>query len=252
MTVTEPSLQPLVDADAELDRAVNVCSLDVGRSRATRLADLGRALLTEDIAADVRTAFVNGVASIARAQLRSFPETIFWDFDFLARSLVDECAPHTPGAASRLGQSCETIVALHERFGSDRIRFQYAHDFVYGFDWAKWISRAPEERADVGAFGAPFLDAMLTRAGELVELIERDDATYPKLADDRPRNPFSFSREPEHERALLIDLARSGDVPVQTWNLDARPTWRRPYQELRAERAKALAIPPGHVAHPIA
>jgi hypothetical protein len=66
--------------------------------------------------------------------------------------------------------------------------------------------------------------------------------TYPTLRDERPRNPFPFSREPDAELALHRALAASGEIPVEAWRADARPQWRRDYAELRIARARELGL----------
>ncbi|MCA9707587.1 MAG: aldo/keto reductase [Myxococcales bacterium] len=143
-----------------------------------------------------------------------------------------------------LRRQCEQIAALQDLFGQGTaIRFRYVHDFVYGFDWAKWVARDPAARASVGPFEPPFLAFMLERGHQLLQLIaDGRDRKYPPLPDDRPRNPFGFSREPEAEIALHQSLAADGLLPVEAWRVDAQPRWDRPYAELRRQRALALGL----------
>ncbi len=241
----------LRDVDARLGRTVRLRTLDPARDAPTPLADLGAGLLGGDTPGGFPLAFAESLGKIAEAQLEAFPGNLFWDFDFLAGALA-RTAGLGAGALAELCRIADLIVRLHVGFGGDPVRFQYAHDFVYGFDWAKWVTKAPTERADTAPFDPVFLHALLSRAGELRDLIERDDAVYPRLRDDAPRNPFSFSREPEHEARLLQSLASSGSVPVAAWSVGGPAVWDRPFQRLRAERARDLGIPRGAASNPIA
>ena len=123
------------------------------------------------------------------------------------------------------------------------VRFQYVHDFTYGYDWAKWVRRSPRDRSHVGPFELDFLRYSRRRGHELLALIARDDAEYPSLPDDRPRNVFRFSRDPDEEILLLRDLASRDLLPVEAYRTDASPRWDRPFAELRDERALALGLP---------
>ncbi len=213
-------------------------SLAPGRA-ASRDADEVVALVTRDAprwAAPLRDA----LAEIESAAAAAFPDNIFWDAELLAASLVR--TGEAEGAAA-LAALARQIAALHAAYGrSTAIRFRYVHDFLYGFDWAKWIRRDPAERADVGPFERPFVEHMEQRADELLRLIAEDDRTYPTLPEGQVRNPFPFSREPADEALLLRDLAARGLVPVEAWDPDAAPRWDRPWAEIRVERARALGI----------
>ncbi len=187
-------------------------------------------------------ALARGLAALARTQQESFPDNLFCDFDLLVHTLVRRARASlhpTTTVTDLLAQICR----LQALYGRDTaIRFRYVHDFVYGFDWAKWVGRDPDLRAHVGPFDAEFLDHLERRAHEMFGLIAADDPVYGLLPDEHARNPFPFSREPAAETTLHRDLARRGLVPVEAWNPDARPTWRRPFAALRVERAAALGL----------
>lgn len=240
------ALDRLAALDAELDRyGVVRYSLDPERERASSLERLGRLLLprTAALPEGSATALAEGLAALVRSVLEHFPENIFWDFDYLAASIVREAARAPDDAPRRLAEAFEEAVALHALFGrATPIRFRYVHDFVYGFDWAKWVRRDPASRRRIGPFDLDFLRSMRARGHELLELIANDDATYPRLRGTGARNPFDFSREPEAEIALHRDLARRGLVPVRAWTLDDAPVWDRPFAEERAARARALGL----------
>lgn len=216
-------------------------SLDPGRERATSLLSLGSAL-QHAVPRGCEIAFASGLADIALAELRNFPSNIFWDFDYTAASLLRH-AERAAAPRENLIEACEIIVALQDLFGGGtEIRFRYGHDFIYGFDWAKWVRKAPEQRAHVEPFDLVFLKYMYGRGEELLALIDEDDAKYPRLVDEHPRNPFTFSREPEAEAALHQRLAAEHKIPVRSWLIDAEPVWDQPFQRLRMECADSLGL----------
>jgi hypothetical protein len=183
-------------------------------------------------------AWVEALVAIGAAQAEAFPETLFWDADKLAASLLREA----DGAAAirALG---EALVALHHRFARrGAIAFRYTHDFTYGFDWARWVARDPGGRAAHGPYSPTFVAHMARRGEELLALIAANDAKYPALVEGGPRNPFGFSREPVDEARLLEALAAAGDLPVAAWDVAAVPVWARPFAELREARARALGL----------
>ncbi len=232
-------------ADAAIDRATpQRRSLAPGRPRATPLAQLLRTLAPPP--GELARALASGLAEVALAQLDAFPGNLFWDFDLMAAAVLREaqtsCTSDAQGAelaATRLGQ----IAGLQHLYGcGTAIRFTYVHDFVYGYDWAKWIARDPPDRREHGPYSATFLAYMDRRGHELLALIAEDDRKYPTLADKEPRNPFPFPRDPASELLLHRTLARRGELPVEAWRLDATPAWNRSYAAIRAERARMLGL----------
>lgn len=207
---------------------------DLSRSPAEVAALLGPRV------SGLRAAVRSALAEIEVAVEAAFPANIFWDLESTAASLVRAGEGGGERALVALGRRLAALQALYGQ--GTTIRFRYVHDFVYGFDWAKWVRREPEARAGVGPLDEPFLEHMERRAGELRRLIEEDDDTYPRLPEGQARNPFGFSREPEAESLLMRDLAGRGLVPVEAWELEARPVWDRPYADLRAERARELGL----------
>ncbi len=218
-------------------------SLDPQRGHARPLVEVGHALLGPEPAVGA-DALVDGLATIADAMERAFPHNIFGDLDYLAASLWRDAHEAAEGLAPYLRRECGRVAALQTLFGRETaIRFRYVHDFVYGYDWAKWVAREPRTRASYGPFSPQFLAFMEHRGQELLELIaDGRDRKYPPLPDGRPRNPFGFSREPEAEIRLHRVLAQEGLLPVETWRLDAQPVWDRPFAELRRQRAVALGL----------
>lgn len=240
------ALARLARMDAELERrGAHRLTLDPRRRRARSLGELAHELVPRMTALPAGTidAWAGGLTDTATAILAHFPDNLLWDLDHLAASVLRDAARDPARAPARLRASFHEIVDLHALFGRNTpIRFRYVHDFVYGFDWAKWIQRGPPERRSVGPFDLEFLRALRARGGELLALIERDDAVYPRLRGPAARNPFAFSREPPAELRLYQDLARRGLVPVRGWTFDEPPTWDRAFGEEREARARALGL----------
>lgn len=224
---------------AERDAALGVRwrSLQPGRGTARTLAEL---VPDGALAPDVRMAVARGMARVAEAVHRNFPRNLFGDLDIVLARLERGGAQ---GGERWVEGTVATMVELHEIFGHQTsIQFRYVHDFLYGFDWARWVRRDPEARASVGPFDEPFLSYVRRRGRELMALIAEDDAKYHRIARGTDRNPFAFHRDPESEAALLCDLAAGGWVPVEAWRRDAEPRWDRDYVAARESRARALGL----------
>lgn len=217
-------------------------TLDPGRERAHSLRAISETQLADDEAPAVALAFAEALAAVATAQHEHFPDDVFSDFDHLASVLLR--AARAVDGPARVAGLCVRIVNLYAAFGRHSvIRFRYGHDFVYGFDWERWVSRDPVPRAEIGPFDVSFLAYMRERGSEIVAAIRHGHPRYPELPAGSWRNPFPFSRAPEHERRLLRDLARRDAVPVRAWRTDVAPDWRVGGSRERSELARALQIP---------
>lgn len=182
---------------------------------------------------------------IIYAQVQNFPENIFWDFDFTVSSMVRQALVAEEGAIAFLECFGKKMVLLIELFGIKKeIRFRYVHDFIYGFDWARWVQKEPQTRSDSEPFSLVFLDYLLIKGEKLVKRINYGQVTSYNLGNTGHRNPFDFSREPEDERLLLTSLAKEKLIPVEAWNWDTSPVWNQPFQEMRQQLALELNIQP--------
>lgn len=226
------------ELDGWLDANVHgLDSLCPGRSAPTRFADLfgcidGGTRATELIRSSMRR--------VVQAMAENYPGNLFWDFDRLVYEFVRR------ESAEQIEKAAAQIVRLMRGFGAySAIRFRYAHDFLYGFDWAKWVAREPNTRADIGPFDEPFLDYLEARQQELLTLIEQDDPKYGPLAGDEVRNPFLFHREPEDERILHKSLAVDGTIPVQAWDPESEDRWGACFADARDARAIELGLAKG-------
>jgi hypothetical protein len=208
-------------------------SLAPDRDRARTAAELARGFAAHPEAAALGAA----IEQVSDALRENFPDNVFGDLDALAGSLARRAD------ARAIEASAARIARLQRLYGaSSSIRFRYAHDFLYGYDWARWWQRDPEARAEVGPFDDAFLGYLEERGRELLALIAADDAKYPTLRHARSRNPFPFRREPADERLLLEALAREGGVPVAAWERSPRLDAARPFSALREARARALGL----------
>ena len=231
----------LVDADARLG-GWGHRSLAPAREQGRALLSVCGLVAAPGDDATLVTELARGLAEVALAQVASFPENLCCDFEFMAADLLRRARAATDPVGllrERLGQ----IARLQRLYGQDTaIRFRYVHDFIYGYDWAKWVGRDPDLRAGIGPYDAVFLDHLERRAHELLGLIAVDDPVYPGLPDEQARNPFPFSREPEAELDLHRTLAARGLLPLAAWDPAARPVWSRPFAALRAELAAMLGL----------
>ncbi len=236
------ALAHLAAQDRALEALVGLPgSLCPGKPRATTLEQLGASLLRPQWPDDVVEQAAQTLGEIALAQAQHFPETIFWDLDYLAACLLHTDAPRT---ACSLRKTGSLIVGLQAQFGRGSVlSFRYVHDFSYGYDWARWTAKNPKERAHIGPFDDIFLKYLVHRGHELAELIAQNDAKYHQIPQGQPRNPFAFSREPKHEHLLLQTLAARDLIPVAAWDIDAQPRWNQPFAELRKACAREMGIP---------
>lgn len=186
-------------------------------------------------------AWAMALSDLARAIAREFPENLFADLDHVASELRRVVADSGHVALER---TIDPLVRIHRLYGkSSRIRFRYVHDFLYGFDWARWVARDPVSRARHGNYDRVFLAHVEKRAEELESLVEGDDPSYPRLAPGAFRNPFPFDREPAAETALFRVLATADLLPIRAWDPEA--TCRgaeRAFTALREARAKDLGL----------
>jgi hypothetical protein len=234
-----------VDRQLALERRL---TLHPKRAHASSLTWLSDQLLRGDDPASIERGFAESLSKVTLSIAEHFPDNIFWDLDFLAASLIEQARQARgcggDGAAiERMREITELLVDVQALYGvRSAIHFRYIHDFIYGYDWARWVARGPETRAAIGPYDPVFLQRMRDRAEELLRLIAADDEQYPRLEQDVSRNPYAFSRDPDAESALFLQLARAELIPVEAWRTDPVPNWNRPYGELREQHARELGL----------
>ena len=239
--VTEIVVDPWEDLEQADDMIASTSrgrlTLASGETEATPLKDL----VIEIAGTNRGDELARFVAQVAKAQLNNFPDNLFWDFGYYAKSTwVD--ASQSDDEVAYLRERAKTAIRLMEIYGQQSpIRFRYVHDFLYGFDWARWVRRSLERKVH-GPFGRAFLEYSNIRAEEILTLIEVDDEKYPQLKNNKSRNPFPFIREPEQEEALCRMLAASDLIPVKTWDIDAVPVWDVDFEAGRTRCAQSLGI----------
>jgi hypothetical protein len=233
------AVSPLSKIDARIEGTPRgALTLDPNRSRSTPLTDVVGGLAEPGELSHLAAA----AAAVAEAQLESFPENVLWDFDYYLSSIHAQ-AREASSYAAHLHRVMDRTVGLMRLYGQQStIRFRYVHDFMYGFDWARWVRRDSGARQDSGPFSLRFLEQVERRGRDILSLIDEDDAIYPKLAGAGSRNPFSFSRDPDDELLLYRRLAERGCIPVEAWRLDARPDASRDFDALREEVAEGLGL----------
>ncbi|MBH8574361.1 hypothetical protein I8752_15300 [Nostocaceae cyanobacterium CENA369] len=225
--------------------SVNLLSLNPQKTFTTSFAELGNLIVKTTTNAQLIAALRNTLEHILHAHLQNFPQNIFWDFDFIVSSMLRQALVAGENAIDFLELFSQKMVSLTELFGiKTEIRFRYVHDFIYGFEWARWVQKEPEKRACVEPFSLVFLDYLLVKGKEILQRISHGQNITYKLCDTGFRNPFTFSREPEDECRLLSYLAGEELIPVTAWNWDAQPIWNKPYQDMRQQLALKLNIKP--------
>lgn len=225
--------------------SVSPLSLNPQRKLITSFAELGNLIVQETTDIQLISSLQNTLTSILEAQLENFPTNIFWDCDFMVSSILRQAVAMGDDAVVFLKTFANKMISLSQLFGiKQEIRFCYVHDFMYGFEWARWVQKEPQTRAHLEPFSLVFLDYLLAKGQELIHRISLDKVTYYKLCETGFRNPFPFSRAPEDEYRLLTHLAREGLIPVAAWNWNTQPVWNQPFQEIRQQLALQLNIQP--------
>ncbi|MHC5611661.1 MAG: hypothetical protein ACYTXA_11735 [Nostoc sp.] len=226
-------------------QSVNLLSLNPHKTLITSFTELGNLITEQNTDIKLLATLQKTLECIVYTQLQNFPENIFWDFDFLVSSILRQALVADEGAISFLTVFGEKMVSLTEMFGNKtEMRFRYVHDFIYGFEWARWVQKEPQKRAHIEPFSLVFLDYLLVKGKELLQRISHGQVTSYKLCDTGYRNPFTFSREPKDEYRLLSYLAEEELIPVAVWNWNASPVWNKPFQEMRQQLALKLDIQP--------
>ena len=225
--------------------SVNPLTLNPHKNLITSFVELENLITTITTDQEIIITLRDTLELIIYAQVQNFPENIFWDFDFLVNSMLRQALLADEGAIAFLECFSKKMVLLIELFGIKKeIRFRYVHDFIYGFDWAKWVKKEPQTRSHSEPFSLVFLDYLLVKGEKLIKHLNYGQMTSYNLSNTGYRNPFDFSREPEDERLLLGYLATEKLIPVEVWNWDTRPVWNQPFQEMRQQLALKLNIQP--------
>ena len=228
----------LEQADCELrNHQAQPLSLSPSKDTITPFTQLGEEHIKPDSDPNLLQAAVSGFCAIVSSQINHFPENIFWDFDHLFYIIFSLKSP------LECQRYCQSIVELQEGYGiHSKIRFQYMHDFTFGFDWARWVAKAPESRAEIGPLDPVFLAYLKQRQNELIELIKQNDTKYPTLETDAPRNPYQFARTPEAEKKLHMTLATKGLIPLEAWKAKPTAKWNEDYTSIRENLSAKLKI----------
>ncbi|MEC4817561.1 MAG: hypothetical protein SAK29_30470 [Scytonema sp. PMC 1069.18] len=220
-------------------------SLNPHKTTSASFVELGNLIFRKTSNLQVIQTLRETLEHILYALLDNFPDNIFWDFDFMVRSMLTQALVTEESPGCFLETFGDKVVSLMHMFGKEsEIRFRYVHDFIYGFDWAKWVQKDTQNRAIVEPFSMTFLDCLLARGKEILQLIRVGDTKYHRLTEQQNyRNPFCFSREPDDEFRLLTSLAKKQLIPVATWNWNACPIWNQPFHQMREQLSLELRIP---------
>ena len=218
-------------------------SLDLTKDKATSFYTLGASLCERTDNPLLLDNYCGYFFELSKAQLHHFPENIFWDTDHLFFSAYLEIEKASK-PNEFLEEYMDVLMGLLKLFGRhSTIKFRYLHDFTYGFDWAKWVKKKPNERQKTGPFHLSFLKRMHKRGKELEDLILKNDKKYHQLEKSQKfRNPFLFLREPAEEQRLLLYLSKLDFIPVKCWDANDQPNWQKPFDAERNKISKELGI----------
>ncbi|BAZ12878.1 hypothetical protein NIES4071_47120 [Calothrix sp. NIES-4071] len=218
-----------------IEHGITPLSLNPHKNVATSFRDIGNIVAERTDDTQLIQCLFNTLEAILRAQLKNFPENIFWDFDFLIYSMLQQAVSAKEGGIKFLEVFADKVIELMFMCGCKReIRFPYVHDFTYGFDWARWVQKDPV-RANIQPFSLTFLDYLHSKGKELLHRISIDDARYHQMDARSYRNTFRFSRDPKDEYKLLTYLAYHKLIPVTAWNWNAATVWDKPFDQLREQ-----------------
>lgn len=224
-------------------QVVKPLSLNPNKYLITSFTQLEAKVIQESSDVSLRTFLRDTLQRVLDALLYNFPENIFWDFDFIVSSILKQAllAENKLDLLENVGNK---IVLLMDMFGrKSEIRFRYIHDFMYGFDWARWVQKKPHQRAHLEPFCLDFLDNLISRGEDILQRIKKDDVKYPQISSKSYRNPFDFSREPDSEHRLLTYLAAHECIPVAAWEWDSVVVWDKPFHKIRQQASLNLNIP---------
>ena len=205
-------------------------SLSHEKRTITSFVEMGKNLIPSNANQQIIRCALDGLKQILDAQIKNFPDNIFWDFDYLFFKIIS-CK-----TTEYCDEYCQLIVELQENFGiHSPIKFQYMHDFTYGFDWAKWVKKDPQQRKNIKPFDKEFLLSVKARKKELLLLIKNNDPKYPPLKTPTPRNPFNFNINQQAEELLHQKLSELDLIPVRAWNPNLPVFWDRDFNKIREE-----------------
>lgn len=216
-------------------------SLNPQKNQCTSFQQLGDLVVT--VCTDGKTIDLiqNSLELILIAQIQNFPENIFWDFDYIVREILQIALNNQYSIEQHLEEFTSKMVSLMDLFGNNHeICFRYVHDFSYGFDWARWVQKQPQQRSQTHPFNDTFLNDLLQRGHAMIQAIASDSNDQYRACQNSYRNSFNFSREPEDEYRLMTILASYQLIPVPTWDWNATPTWDKPFDQLREQVSRKL------------
>ena len=203
-------LEKITSLDRKIRNGTFFYSLSPFKINPTLPSELAKASLSR-IAKKEEKDFLENIFDLYISQFENFPLNIFWDMDYLISHLVS-----LKNSDERF-EFTRKIQSLNKIYGIKNLNFSYTHDFIYGFDWHRWVQKDYEKRRNSKPFGDIFLDYLIKRSEELRSLIEQNDKKYPRLKKNETRNPFNFPRDPRNEIRLHLQLAEKNLVPLKAW-----------------------------------
>lgn len=224
-----------------IQKGIQPLSLNPHKNIITSFQETENLIVEKSCNLEIRQCLYHTLENILKAQVKHFSENIFWDFDLMIANMVEQAIQSNQDGVVFLESFGNKVVTLMEMFGdANKIRFRYVHDFIYGFEWAKWVKKDPVNRANTKPFCLNFLDYLINKGQEILYLISVDDSRYHQISSHSYRNPFFFSRDPEDEYRLLTYMAQYQLIPVATWNWNTQPIWDKPFDQIREQLSLKL------------
>jgi len=203
----------LHDFDNKIEKYEFFFSLNPKKVRANKTAKLADLYFPCNLSLHSSENLQSFIIELFSSQNENFPSNIFWDMDALVQVLINL------QFFKEQKIFVNKVLKLNERYGGNScINFAYTHDFIYGFDWCRWVTKDFSSRKKVKPYDFYFLDYLKRRSLELYELIRKNDSKYPVIDSNVKRNPFFFSRGKKSEIDLHLRLAEENSIPHEAWN----------------------------------
>jgi hypothetical protein len=179
--------------------------------------------------------FLSVTEQIIRSQFVYYPQNIFWDFDYLLFYIWSQ---KNKDVLFAMAKKILNVQLYYSSINS--INFAYIHDFIYGYDWDRWVRKDIKNRYLVGLYDLKFLSYLEKRGLQIIDSIGSDER-YPVLVKNQNRNVYNFHRHGAAEIKTLTSLAKEENIPIQGWRTDGGE-WdcAKNYMLLREKKANEL------------
>ena len=226
-------LSKLAQIDLEFRKAIPFPkSLNPELDEPRTLCEIFCVLFADKECSDLWGDFLSVTEQIIRSQFVHYPQNIFWDFDYLLFYIWSQKNKDVLFAIAN------KILNVQLYYSSNSsINFAYIHDFIYGYDWDRWVRKDIKNRHLVGLYDLKFLSYLEKRGLQIIGSIG-NDKRYPVLVKNENRNVYNFNRHSAAEIKTLTSLAKEENIPIQSWLIDGGEwDYSKNYMLLREKKA---------------